>query len=61
MLSRRFTRRQIDIAIEVLAKSQFVQKWCEGEARAYGIAKDSPEYAKFVAENSRKYARRLLR
>jgi len=60
-LSKKFTRKQIEAAIEVLSQSQFVLNWCKNEASVYGVAEDSPEYRKFVEEKSWQYARRLLR
>ena len=61
ILTKVFTRRQIEIAIEVLSQSRFVLKWCKGEAKAYGVEENTPEYAQFVKEKSRQYAKRLLR
>ena len=60
-LSKKFTRKQIETAVEILSQSQFVLNWCKNEASVYGVATDTPEYEKFVKEKSRQYARRLLR
>lgn len=60
-MSGRFSKKQIDAAIEVLSYSKLVQNWCAGEAAAYGLKLDSSEYKTFVYKKSRRYARRLLR
>jgi len=58
---KKFTRKQMEIAIEVLSQSQFVLNWCKSEARTYGLKHGTPEYEQFVAEQSKQYARRILR
>ena len=58
--ARRFTRREVGIAINVLSHSQFVLNWCKGEAEAYGIQQNTPKYDEFVRIESRKYAKKLL-
>ena len=58
---KKFTYREMRIAVEVLSQSQLVQNWCKGEAEAYGMQCGTPEYDEFVKVKSRKYAKKLLR
>ena len=57
----RYTKRQIETTVEVLSHSKLVQRWCEGEAVAFGLKPDSQEYKEFLINKARLYARKLIR
>jgi hypothetical protein len=55
-----FTKRQLDVAIRVLMETDLVKRWAEGELRAYGIGKDTPEGKNFLLKERRKQAEKII-
>lgn len=50
-----------EIAVEVLMESQMIQKWVQGELKAYGLDSGSPEGKVFIEKQSRMHAEKLIR
>lgn len=58
---KKFTKKQVDTAVEVLANSRMVRNWVKKEAGFLEVDLESPEGKKFVEEQCRIRARHLLR
>ena len=56
----KFTRRELEIAVQVLMETDLVKNWAEGELRAFGI-QDSTAREKFLEKQKRKIAERIIR
>lgn len=50
-----------EIAIEVLMKSKLVNKWLEGEYKAYGVDINTKEGQKFREQRGRELAAKLIK
>lgn len=56
----RFTKKQIETAIEVLKASSMVRKWVKSQADFLGIDLDTPRGQEFYEKNATEYAHRLI-
>ena len=59
--SKGFTQHQRNIAVDVLAKSDAVKTWVEGQARAYDVDLTTPDGKAFFERVARQYARKFIR
>lgn len=59
--SKGFTQHERDTAIRVLMKSEAVQEWLKGTARAYDVDLDTPEGKRFAEREGRKHAEKLIK
>jgi hypothetical protein len=57
---KKFTKHQLETAIEVLMETDLIRKWAVGELRAYGVPENTPEGRKFVLEQRRKIAEKIV-
>lgn len=58
---KKFTKAQIETAIQVLMETDMVKNWAEGELRAFGVQPDAAAGAKFIEEQKRKVAERIVK
>jgi len=59
--SKGFTQHERETAIRVVMKSEAVQEWLRGFARAYDVDLDTPEGKLFAAREGRKHAEKLIK
>lgn len=57
----RFTKHQIETAIEVLMESKIVRNWVEGEAQFLGVDLATTRGREFYAREARLAALRLIK
>lgn len=59
-IQAKFTKRQVEAAIQVLKESDLVRHWALGELRAYGVNPDSPAGQEFFSKKTEEIARKIL-
>lgn len=60
-MAQKFTKRQLEIAVEVMIESRYVRNWVKSEAKTYGVDLRTPEGQKFKLIKSREMAELLIK
>ncbi len=56
----KFTKNQVDTAIEVLMESDYVNNWIKGELKAYSVDESSKEGQDFISKRKIEIARKII-